>query len=175
MLHGGRSAASRRGTKRERMKQKSRYQRKQQRKKASKKIMRLEHNHHFEPTSRTRFHADHTYLCIGVMQITNGESSEVFCSCLVGGRGPGRKCTPNKAWCVVLRNVVEGVTFWIHLEKTILGMYLGKHELAPTRALGCACAGIPWARPTSGNTYAGFYCQSVISQKRARQQVDGSY
>jgi hypothetical protein len=144
------------------MKQKSRYRRKQQRKKASEKIVRLEYNHHFEPTGGTRFHADHTYLCIGVMQITNGESSEVFCSCLVWGRGPERKGAPNKAWCVMLRNVAEGDRFWIHLGRTILEMHLGKHELVPTGASGCACAGIPWARPTSGNAYAGFYCQSVI-------------
>ena len=137
--------------------------------------MRLEYNHHFEPTRGTRFHADHTYLCIGVMQITNGESSEIFCSSWVGGRNPVRKGGLNKTWCVMLRNVAEGDRFWIHLQRNILEMYLRKHELVPTGALGCACAGIPWASPTLGNTYAGFYYQSVISQKQARQQVDGSY
>ena len=52
------------------------------------------------------------------MQITNDESSEVFCSCLVGGRDLMRKGGLNEAWCVMmLRNIVEGVTFWIHLAK----------------------------------------------------------
>jgi hypothetical protein len=121
MIQGGRSVASKHGgtddseARNENARnKKSRYRRKQQRKQVSEKIMRLEYNHHFKPTSGTRFHADHTYLCIGVMHITNGESSEVFCSCQVGGRGPERKGAP---WSVMLRNVAEGARdrFWIHL------------------------------------------------------------
>ena len=49
----------------------------------------------------------------------------------------------NEAWCVMLRNIAEGVALWIHLGKNILEMYLGKHESIPTGALGCACAGMP--------------------------------
>jgi len=51
----------------------------------SENIMRLKHDHHFKSTSGTRFHADHTNLRIGVVQITIGKLSEIFCSCLVKG------------------------------------------------------------------------------------------
>jgi hypothetical protein len=77
--------------------------------------MRLEHDHHFESTGGPRFRADHTNLCIGVLQITTGKLSEIFCSCLVGGRDMVNKRTRkrglNRAWCIMLWNVVEGVTF----------------------------------------------------------------
>jgi hypothetical protein len=39
-----------------------------------------------------------------------------------------------------------------------------KHESVPTGALNCTCAGIPWAGPTSGNTYAGFYSRHGLKR-----------
>jgi hypothetical protein len=91
------------------------------------------------------------------MQITNGESSEVFCSCLVGGRGPARKGAPNKAWCVMLRNEVEGVTFWIHLEKKIFRDVSRKTQIGTHQSIGlCLC------RDTLGETYIGEYICRVL-------------
>ena len=77
--------------------------------------MRLEHDHHFISTSSSRFHADYTNLCIGVVQITNGESTEMFCSSLIGSRDPVnkrmRKGAINGALCNMLGNVVERIAF----------------------------------------------------------------
>ena len=77
--------------------------------------MRLEYDHHFISTSSLRFHAHYTNRCIGVIQITNGEPTEMFCSSLVGSRDPVnkrmRKGTINRALCNMLRNVVERVAF----------------------------------------------------------------
>jgi hypothetical protein len=42
-----------------------------------------------------------------------------------------------------------------------------KHGPVRTGALGCPCTGTPWTCPTSGNTYAGFYCPGVIDQRRS--------
>ena len=52
---------------------------------APENIVGLEYDHHFNPTSGPRFHADHANLCSRVVQITTGELSEIFCSSLVGG------------------------------------------------------------------------------------------
>jgi hypothetical protein len=88
-------------------------------KSGSENIMRLEYDHHFKSTGRARFHTDHTNLCLGVVQITTGESSEIFCSCLVGSRDPVnkrmRKGSLNTARCIMLRNVVVWVTLYIDL------------------------------------------------------------
>lgn len=96
--------------------------------------MRLEYDHHFESTGRARFHADHTDLCIGVVQISNGESPEIFCSCLVGGRDPVnkwmRKGRLNRARCIMLKNVTE-VTFYIDLWRNILDTRLGNRNQYP--------------------------------------------
>ena len=77
--------------------------------------MRLEYDHHFISTSSPRFHADYTNLRIGVIQITNGEPTEMFCSSLVGSRDPVnkrmRKGIINRALCNMLTNVVERVAF----------------------------------------------------------------
>jgi hypothetical protein len=85
----------------------------------SENIIRLEYNHHFKSTSGPRLHSDHIDLCIGVMQITIGKPSEVFCSSLVGGGGPVnkllRKGGLNRARRIILRNVAERVTFQIDL------------------------------------------------------------
>jgi hypothetical protein len=82
---------------------------------ASENIIRLQYDHHLDSTSRAYFYGDHTNLCVGVVQITIGESSEIFCSSLVGGRDPVnkrmRKGSMNKARWIVLRDVSEGVTF----------------------------------------------------------------
>jgi hypothetical protein len=56
-----------------------------------------------------------------------------------------------------------------------LGHVFKKNESVPTGTLGCACAGIPCASPTSGNTYGRPYCPRVIDQKETRKQIDGSY
>ena len=99
--------------------------------------MGLEHDHHFKPTSGTHFHADHTYLCIWVVQITTGDSSEIFSPCWIGGRDlvnkRMRKCGLNNVWWIILRSVAEaeGVAFWIHLQRNILETS-GKHESVPT-------------------------------------------
>jgi hypothetical protein len=129
--------------------------------------MRLEHDHHFKTTSGTRFHADHTYLCIGVVQITNGESSEIFCPCWVGGRHPVdkrmRKGALNKARCVMLRNIAKGVTFRIHLRQNILEMYPGKHGIGTHRSVGlCLCL----CRDTLGEPYIGEYMRRVLFPER---------
>jgi hypothetical protein len=80
----------------------------------SEDIMRLEYDHHFISTSSAGFHADHPNLCIRVVQIMTGESSEIFCSSLVGRRDPLNKGTGeggvNRVRCIILRNVAEGVT-----------------------------------------------------------------
>ena len=84
------------------------------RKMALENIIQPEYDDYSILTRGARFHADHTNLCIGVMQIMTGESSEIFCSCLVGGRDPVgvRKGGLNqRVWCIILRNVAEGVTF----------------------------------------------------------------
>jgi hypothetical protein len=98
-----------------------------------------------------------------MVQIAEGESSEIFCPSLVGGRDPVNKWMRagglNRALSIMLRNIAERVTFWIDLWQNVLNMCLGKHESVPTGSLKYACAGIPWACPTSGNTYAGFYGQ----------------
>jgi hypothetical protein len=86
---------------------------------ASEDITRLQYDHHLNSATRAYFHGDHTDLCVGVVQITIGESSEIFCSSLVGGRDPVnkwmRKGGMNKARWIVLRNVSEGITFQVHL------------------------------------------------------------
>jgi hypothetical protein len=79
-------------------------------------IVRLEYDHYFKPTRSARFHADHFNLRIRVVQITNGESSEIFCSCSIRSRYPVNKKRMskggvNRVWRIVLRNVTEGVTF----------------------------------------------------------------
>ena len=73
--------------------------------------MQPECDHYFISTRGARFHADHINLCIGVVKITTGESSEIFRSCLVGNRDPPRKGGLNWVLCIMLRNVAEGVTF----------------------------------------------------------------
>jgi hypothetical protein len=104
----------------------------------SENITRLEHDHHFKTTSGTRFHTDHAHLCIGVVQITTGESSEIFCSCWIGGGDPVmnkrmRKGRLNKVRCIILRSVAEaeGVAFWIYLRRNILETYLGNMNRYP--------------------------------------------
>jgi hypothetical protein len=100
--------------------------------------MRLEHDHHFKTTRGTHFHTDHAYLCIGVVQITTGKPSEIFCSCWIGGGDPVmnklmRKGRLIKGWCIILRSVAEakGVAFWIHLRRNILETYLGNMNRYP--------------------------------------------
>jgi hypothetical protein len=77
--------------------------------------MQSEDDHYFKSTHGARFHADHINLCVGVLQITTGELSQVFCSCLGGGRDPVdkrmRKGGLNRVRCIMLRNVAKGVTF----------------------------------------------------------------
>ena len=79
------------------------------------KIIRLEYDNYFNSTSGPYFHIDHTDLCIGVVQTTNGKSSKIVCSSLVGGRDPVnkgiRKGSLNRALCIMLRNVTERVAF----------------------------------------------------------------
>lgn len=79
----------------------------------------IKYNNDFQSTTGSRFHTDHANLCIGAVQITNGELSEIFCSSLVGGRDSvnkrSRESGLNGAWRIILRNVAEGVTFWICL------------------------------------------------------------
>ena len=81
---------------------------------ASENIMRLKCDHHFKSTSGARFHADHTNMCTGVLQITTGESPQIFSSYLVGDRDPVNKRMREGSlniWCIMLRTVVERVTF----------------------------------------------------------------
>jgi hypothetical protein len=40
-----------------------------------------------------------------------------------------------------------------------------------TGAFGCPCTGTPWTCPTSGNTYAGFYCPDVVDQRRSNSRT----
>ena len=112
---------------------------------ASENIMRLEYDHHFELTTGGCFHADHPNLCIGLVQITTGESSEIFCSCLVGGRDPVnkrvREGSMNKARCIVLRNVAEGVTFYIDLRRKVFDTYLGNMNRYPLARWGVPVPG----------------------------------
>ena len=83
----------------------------------------LEYDRHFNPTSGASFHSDHINLCIGMVQIVTGESSEIFYSCL-GGQGGGRdpmdkrmrKGDLDKAWCIVRKNVAKGVMLLIDLQ-----------------------------------------------------------
>jgi hypothetical protein len=93
------------------------------RQKTASEIWRLEYDRHFNSTSGGRLHRDHANLCIRVVQIMAGESSEIFYSCLarwVGGRDPMnkrmRKGCLNKVRCNVRRNVAKEVTFLIHLQ-----------------------------------------------------------
>jgi hypothetical protein len=113
-----------------------------QQKTALEKIIRLKYNNHFNSTGGASFHTDHINLCIAVVQITNGKSSEIFCPSLVGDRDPvnkwARKGTLNRALFIMPRNVTEGVTFYIHLRRNVLDMYVGNNESAPTGALGRA-------------------------------------
>lgn len=98
------------------------------RKKNTSEIRCLEYDRHFNSTSGTSFHSDHTNLCIGVVEIMTGESPEISYSCLGGrggGRGPMSKLKRmrqgglDKAWCKVRGNVAKGVImFLIHLHET---------------------------------------------------------
>ena len=83
-------------------------------------IRRLEYDHHFNSTSSTGFHGGHTDLCIRVVQIMSGKSSETFCSCLGGRTGDRdlvnkwmRKGGLNRTWCNVTRDVANGVMYLI--------------------------------------------------------------
>jgi hypothetical protein len=94
--------------------------------------MRLEYDHHFESTSSARSHADHFNLCIGVVQITTGDSSQVLCSCSVWGGHPMnkriRKDGLDRAWWFnMLRSVAEG----LHLRRNALDIYLGNTDWYP--------------------------------------------
>jgi hypothetical protein len=84
--------------------------------------LRLEYDHHSKSTSGSRFHADHANLCIGVVQITNGQSSKILCSSLVGDRNLVneriRKGSMDRR--ALLRNVTKRVTLW----RNVLDMYL---------------------------------------------------
>jgi hypothetical protein len=73
-----------------------------------------------------------------VVQITTGESSEIFCSCWVGGgdlvmNKRLRKGGLNKVRCIILRSVAEAerVAFWIDLRRNISEIYLGNTNLHP--------------------------------------------
>ena len=57
----------------------------------SENIIRLEDDHYFKSTSGQCLHADDTNLRIGMVHVTTGKSSEIFCSSLVGGRDPANK------------------------------------------------------------------------------------
>jgi len=83
----------------------------------SEKIIRLEYDHHFNPTSDPRFHADHANICIGVVQIMTGKSSKVFCSPLVGDRDPVNKRigTGSMNRGALLRNMAKIVTWSVAL------------------------------------------------------------
>ena len=95
-----------------------------------------EYDHHLNPTSGPRFHADHANLHIGVVQIMTGHSSKYFCSSMVGGRNVVnewiRKGTVDRR--ALLRDVVKRVA----LRRNVLDKYLGAMNLKLTGALGCA-------------------------------------
>jgi hypothetical protein len=64
--------------------------------------------------------------------MTNGQSSEVLGSMLVGGRDPVNKWIGKgglrRARCNVLRKVAKNVTFLVHLQRDIMDMYLRKMD-----------------------------------------------
>ena len=89
---------------------------------------RLECDHDFILTGCSRFHTDRTNLCIGVVPITTGESSEILWSGLVGSRHtvnkPVGKGGLRGVWYYILGNVSKEVTFLVHLWRDVLKMNL---------------------------------------------------
>jgi hypothetical protein len=94
---------------------------------ASGNIRCLQYDHDLKATSGALFRGDHTNLCVRVVQITIGQSSEVVGSRLVGGRDPVNKCMGKgglrRARCNVLRKVAKEVML-VHLQRNIMDMYL---------------------------------------------------
>ena len=131
-------------------------------------IKRLQYDHGFKTTCDALFRADHTNLCTRVFQISDGKSSEVLGSRLVGGRDSNEwvgKSILRRAKCNVLGKVAKVVL--VHLQRNDMNMYIKKHGLVRTGGPGCPCMGAPWTCPASGNTYAGFCCPGIIDQRRS--------
>ena len=94
---------------------------------ASEPNRRLECDHDYILTSGALFHTDHTNLCIRVIPITTGKSSEILWSRLVRSRHTVnkwmRKGSLRRVWHPMLG--AKEVTFLIHLWQTILKTYQG--------------------------------------------------
>ncbi len=107
----------------------------------------------------------HTNLCIRVID----QSSEIFCSQLVGGRDPVNdrmRKGLNRVWCNMLGNVAKMVTL-IHLRQNVLDVYLESMTRYSQRHSVVLVLGY-LGHVLHPGKYMRSSCPGVIHQKEAR-------